>query len=123
MSESIGPKEEKFDSLKWFIIACLIGGGVWANFHYTESVAWALRFAAGIVVFMVAFAIFLRTTKGAEFWDFAKESRVELRKVVWPTRQETVQSTITVAIMVFIMSILLWMVDSVLMRLVSVFTG
>lgn len=123
MSESIGPKEEKFDGLKWALILLLVGGGIWANFHFEEQVAWALRLAAGIVIFLASFAVFLRTEKGAEFWDFAKESRVELRKVVWPTRQETVQSTVVVAIMVAVMSMLLWCVDSLLMWIVAFFTG
>lgn len=123
MSENIGPREEKFDGLKWALILVLIGGGIWANFHFEEQVAWALRLAGGIVVFLAAFAVFLSTEKGAEFWGFAKESRMELRKVVWPTRPETIQSTVVVAVMVVVMSLLLWGVDSVLMWIVSFFTS
>jgi preprotein translocase subunit SecE len=50
------------------------------------------------------------------FWQ---ESVVELRKVVWPTKQETIQSTVAVLAMVFVMSLVLWSIDAVLVRVVA----
>lgn len=123
MSDSVGPKEDKMEGLKWTLIVLLLVGGVWANSHFEEHVAWALRFTVGIILLLGLFALFLATEKGKAFWSFAKESRIELRKVVWPTRQETIQSTVVVAVMVLLMSLVLWAVDSLLMVAVGFFTG
>ena len=123
MSDSLGPKEDKMEGFKWTLIVLLLVGGVWANSHFEEQVAWALRFTAGILLLLALFGVFLATEKGKAFWSLAKESRVELRKVEWPTRQETVQSTVIVAIMVVLMSLVLWAVDSLLMIAVEFFTG
>ena len=56
---------------------------------------------------------------GLKIWGFWQESLTELRKVVWPTRQETIQSTIAVLAMVFVMSLVLWSIDAVLVRAVA----
>lgn len=55
---------------------------------------------------------FFLSEKGREVWRFAKESAVEIRKVVWPTRRETLQTTGAVAVFVAVGSFFLWMVDT-----------
>ena len=65
----------------------------------------------------------MQTVKGRNAVDFAKESRTEVRKVVWPTRQEAVQTTGIVLVATLIMSLLLWGLDSVLFWVVGLITG
>ena len=60
--------------------------------------------------------VVLLARKLAAFWQ---ESIVELRKVVWPTKQETIHSTIAVLVMVFVMGLVLWSIDAVLVRVVA----
>ncbi len=69
--------------------------------------------AASIVV-LVGLAAFIaaKTNKGSAFIEFAKEARTEVRKVVWPTRQETMQTTIIVMVATLIVALLLWGLDS-----------
>jgi preprotein translocase subunit SecE len=68
-------------------------------------------------------AIALKTERGAEILEFLRGSRSELRKVVWPTRAETTQTTLIVIAMVVIMGILLWLLDVLLLWLVRLITG
>jgi preprotein translocase subunit SecE len=71
----------------------------------------------------VAGLILSQTEKGRWVIDFFRDSRQELRKVVWPTRQETVQTTMVVAVMVIVLSLVLWGVDGVLVWLIGWLTG
>jgi len=112
----------KFDVLKWILVAIIIFGGIVANCYYSE-VAWSLRSAAGIILLGVAFVLAFQTGKGRLVWTFVLGARTELRKVVWPTRQEALQTTLLVVVMVAITAIILWGVDTLFLWLVSWLTG
>jgi preprotein translocase subunit SecE len=73
--------------------------------------------------FFVAGLIAVQTEKGRTALNFAKEARVETRKVVWPTRQEAIQTTGIVIVATLIMSLILWGLDSLLFELVGFITG
>jgi len=70
-----------------------------------------------------AIAIALKTEIGAETLEFIRGARLEVRKIVWPTRAETVQTTLIVIVMVVIMGLLLWLLDVLLLWLVRLITG
>lgn len=114
--------QPRLNGLKWTIVFFLVIGGIVAN-TYFQNIAWALRAAAGIVVFALAVFIALQTSVGQLFWSFAKGARVELRKVVWPTRQETIQTTLVVVGMVVIAALVLWGLDTLFFSLVGWLTG
>jgi len=99
-----------------FLIA-LIAFYVFANHSLLVRVI-GLLVAAGAAV-----AIALRTEVGAETLEFLRGARVELRKVVWPTRAETTQTTLVVIGMVVVMGLLLWLLDILLFWLVRLITG
>jgi preprotein translocase subunit SecE len=82
-----------------------------------------LRFAGWIILTCVWLWIFYQTFIGKKLFAFAMEARVELRKVVWPNRQETVQTTMIIAALVIVMSLILWGIDSVLMMAVNWLSG
>ena len=63
------------------------------------------------------------TLKGSTFINFAKESRIEVRKVVWPTRQETTTTTMIVLAATVLMALLLWGLDGIIVQVVSFITG
>jgi preprotein translocase subunit SecE len=65
----------------------------------------------------------VQTTKGAAFLNLCLEAKTEVRKVVWPTRQETTQTTMIVLVVVFILAIVLWLLDSLLGAVVSRIIG
>ena len=112
----------KLDSLKWLAALVIFAAGVGGNIYFsTEPTIY--RFAGVIVLSIVAILIGLQTAQGKSFTEFFKAARVELKKIVWPTQQETLQSTIAVVLVVFAMSILLWGLDSLLSYLVALLLG
>lgn len=104
-------KVSPVDYAKWLISIVLIAACVVGNI-YLGSYSAAIRSAAIIIVVIVALFIAKTTTHGGVAWKFFKEARLEMRKVVWPTRQETVQMTVIVAIVVGLMGLILWLVDT-----------
>jgi preprotein translocase subunit SecE len=116
------PVDSGKDRLVWGLIGLLLAASLAANYYYVDF-PWALRATGWILVSIIVIVLALFTAKGQEIKAFSKEARIELRKVVWPTRQETVQSTMVVAVMVIITALLLWGIDSVLMYLIATFTG
>ncbi|WP_333609528.1 preprotein translocase subunit SecE [Arsukibacterium sp.] len=109
------------DLVKWILVFALLALTVVGNYIYELP---TLERALAIVVLGIAAALIAaQTVKGKIFINFAKESRTEIRKVIWPTRQETMQTTLVVIIATFIMGLLLWGLDAVLLRVVSFFTG
>ncbi len=116
-----GTETFKYDSLKWLLVLVIVAAGIVANSYYGD-VAGALRAAIGIVVAAIIVGIASQTAKGQRAWTFMKGSRTELRKVVWPTRQETIQTAMVVVAMVIVMAIILWGVDTLFLWLVSLLT-
>jgi preprotein translocase subunit SecE len=112
----------RFDGIKWTLIVLIILGGVYANSHFAmESVLY--RTLGGVVLAAIAVAIALQTEQGTSTWELAKEARVEIRKVVWPTPEERLQTTMIVVGVVLLVAIMLWAMDSGLSWLISYFIG
>ncbi|MDH5356607.1 MAG: preprotein translocase subunit SecE [Gammaproteobacteria bacterium] len=101
------------DTLKLIMALALLLAGI-VGFYYFEEESQLLRVIGMLVVVGVAFFIVSLTDIGRRSLGFVKEARVEVRKVVWPTRQETLQTTLAVLIMVVIVAIMLWLIDSAL---------
>ena len=114
--------EGKLDGLKWLIAITLVLAGLVANYYYSE-ISMPLRVVGWLVVFGLAAFIAAQTEKGRWALGFVSDSRMELRKVTWPTRQETTQTTLVVAVMVVILALVLWGMDSFLVWLVGWLTG
>ena len=112
----------RFDTLKWVVVFGLVAVAVVGNSYFSEQSL--LYQVLGIVaISIVAGLVALQTAKGAAFWDLVRGSRTEIRKVVWPTRQETVQTTMIVVVFVILVALLLWGLDTFLSWLVSQFIG
>jgi preprotein translocase subunit SecE len=65
----------------------------------------------------------MQTAAGRRLWQFGVDAKMEVRKVVWPSRQETIQTTLVVFVMVLIMALVLWLYDMGLMWIVRTLTG
>ena len=114
--------ESRFDLLKWLVVVALVVVGVVGNQYYSASPI-LYRVLALLAIAGVAAFVALQTAKGKSFFVLAKEARAEIRKVVWPTRQETTQTTLIVVAVVLVMALLLWGLDSLLGWLVSLIVG
>ena len=103
--------EFRLDALKWATIFGLVFGGVYVNSMYAAE-SPLLRALAGVAVGIVIIIIALQTEKGNAVWELAKEAKVEIRKVVWPTTQELTQTTLIVVAVVIFVGFILWGLDS-----------
>ncbi|MGB1201598.1 MAG: preprotein translocase subunit SecE [Cognaticolwellia aestuarii] len=110
------------DSLKWGVIFLILIGAVVGNYFYAEQ-SVLVRAIGVVAAVIVAGLIAMQTVKGRAAVSFAKESRTEVRKVVWPTRQEAIQTTGIVLVATLIMSLLLWGLDTFLFWVVGLITG
>ncbi|ETX09939.1 preprotein translocase subunit SecE [Marinomonas ushuaiensis DSM 15871] len=118
MSSNAEAQASRGDAFKWAIVILLVALGVIGNNYYSaESLLY--RLIAILVLAGVAGFVALQTVKGKAFFTLAKEAKTEIRRVVWPTRQETMQTTLIVLAVVVFMSLVLWGVDSFLGWVVS----
>jgi preprotein translocase subunit SecE len=72
---------------------------------------------------LLGFVLFAFSQYGRNFWQFVLESRVELRKVFWPTRKETLNTTMVVLVFVAIASMFFWVLDLTLAYVTKFFTS
>jgi preprotein translocase subunit SecE len=98
------------ERIKWVIAAVLAVGGL-AAFYVLGERPLIVRLAALLGGFAVAIAIMAYTEAGRTFFAFARESWEEAKRVVWPSRKETLQTTGVVFLFVFVMALFLWVVD------------
>lgn len=122
MSEKAVTAGGSLDTLLWVIVAVLVVAGVYGN-SYFASESLLLRVVGLLVLAGIAGYLAARTVKGKAFIKLGAEARTEIRKVVWPTRQETMHTTLIVAVVVVIVAILLWGLDSTISWLISLLIG
>lgn len=108
--------------LKWSAVIVLLIATVAVNVLFMSQ---GVLFCGGLSLVLITAALGLvyTTETGAKLVEFFSGARTEVRRVVWPTRQETVQATLLVMAAVVVMSIVLWGVDSLLFYLMALFTA
>jgi len=122
MVEKIESEDGKLDLVKWAVVAVIVAASAYGNSYFSaESLlirTIGLLIAAGVAGWIAA-----QTLKGRAFVKLCLEARVEINKVVWPTRQETTQTTIVVLIVIFIVALILWLLDWGLNGVISSIIG
>ena len=108
--------------LKQILSLILVVSGV-AAFYYFSDYSLLYRSLGLVVVIIVAMFIMLTTDLGRSVWAFMLEAKQEVRKVVWPSRAETMQTTLMVFVMVFLVGVILWLLDMFLFWGVRLLTG
>ncbi|MWP61017.1 preprotein translocase subunit SecE [Gilliamella sp. Pas-s25] len=116
------------DKTKWILVLVLIAFVVWGNFYFAKpndiyQPNTIVRTIAVVVVSLLTLFIAFTTNKGKAFFVFLQESRKELRKVVWPTRKETGQTTLLIAVITIIVGLSLWGMDSLFRSIVFYLTS
>ncbi|MDF1645365.1 MAG: preprotein translocase subunit SecE [Legionellaceae bacterium] len=113
MKNNTDPKRKIRDTLLWGGVALVTAAAFALTylFHFTGPI----KVLAWLVWLVISLTLVFFTKKGQDVFVFAKEAQIELKKVVWPTRQETVQTTSIVMVMVGATGFILWGVDSVMM--------
>jgi preprotein translocase subunit SecE len=110
------------DKVKIVLAIAIVIGGV-AGYYTYETAPAVVRIGAVIFSLAVAIGVFMTTDTGRQLWRFIQGSRVELRKVVWPNRQETTQTTLVIIFFVIIMGIFFWLLDMFLAWAARMLTG
>lgn len=110
------------DSVKLVFSAALLLGGL-VGYYWFADASVVLRALGVVLSVALALAVFFTTARGRDLWRFIQTSRIELRKVVWPTRQETFQTTMAVIIFVIIMGLFFWGLDMFLLWATRILTG
>ncbi len=111
MTANTEEKVYRLDAAKWLLVVAIVAAGVVGNSHFSaESILY--RALGLLVLAAIAVVIALQTAKGVAIADVVRGALVELRKVVWPSRQETNQTTLIVLAVVFVMAIILWLLDT-----------
>jgi preprotein translocase subunit SecE len=110
------------DIAKLAAAALLLVGGLFAFYFFSEWYV-LLRVFLLLAIGGAAVAVAFQTQPGRQLWQFISDARMEVRKVVWPTRQETIQTTLVVMAMVVVLGIVLWLFDMILMGILRFLTG
>jgi len=110
------------DKVKLTIAALLVVVGV-GGFYYLVESAMIVRVASVLGGLIAATVVGWLTVPGRQFYAFAQESVAETKKVVWPTRKETFQTTGVVFLFVVVMAVFLWLIDAGLLWMVRMVTG
>jgi preprotein translocase subunit SecE len=92
-------------------------------YYYFADASVALRSLGVLVAVGIAVFVALQSAQGQSLWRFVQAARAELRRVVWPTREETIQTTIAVLVFALIMGVFFWLLDLGLLYATSKITG
>jgi len=129
MNTQAEPVASVADIVKQVFSVVLVVAGVAAFYYfsadhsYFKEVRLLYRVLGLVVVMLMVLGMMLTTDLGRTIWSFVLESRQEVRKVVWPTREETMRTTLLVFAMVFIVGLILWFLDMFLFWGVRYLTG
>ena len=110
------------DTLKMASAVAILLSSVF-SFYYFAELSVLIRVLVVIFCVILSLMIFFSTQRGIIFWDFLQGSRVEMRKVVWPTKQETIQTTLTVFMFVLVLGIFFWLLDFLLLYITTSITS
>jgi len=111
------------DTIKLLLSAVALVGGLYAYYYYETDVVQALRFLMVLGGAVVGIGIAMTSVQGRRLWHFIQGSRVEIRKVIWPTKQETTQTAIAVFVFTLVMMLFFWLLDSGLLWLTQTLVG
>ena len=110
------------DKIKLILAGLLVAAGI-VGYYYFADQALLYRVLGLLVVIGVSVFVALQSQPGKDLWSFGNLAILEVRKAVWPTRQETIQTTLLVIVMVIIVGLMLWLFDMLLLWGVKLLTG
>jgi preprotein translocase subunit SecE len=110
------------DTAKLVAAVAILVGGI-ASFYVFDQYPAAVRWLVVLVAVAAGIFVALQSAQGRELWQFVQGSRVELRKVVWPTREDTTKMTLVVVAAIVVMGIFFWLLDMMLGAITRALTG
>jgi preprotein translocase subunit SecE len=120
MNNVLDKKDKLKNGVFWLLIVLITASAFFCTYYF--NISGPIRAIVWIVWLVLVLLLAYFTTQGKQAFLFAKEAKIELLKVVWPTRQETVQTTTIVMVMVTLTGFVLWGVDSIMMWAIAKIT-
>ena len=108
------------DYILFLIIFVMMGGALYST--YWLSISSPIKIIVWIVWVVLASLLSFFTKKGQFALNFFTEAKIELQKIVWPTRHETIQTTTIVMVMVSVTGCILWLIDSLMLSIIAKIT-
>jgi len=123
MNDNVGQEQSSLlDTLKLLGSVLILLVGI-VSYYYLIQISILFRVLMVLASVVVSLIIFFQTQRGKTLWEFFQGSRVEIKKVIWPTKQETFQTTLTVFVFVLIMGIFFWLLDFLLLFVTTAITS
>lgn len=113
---------KKFEIFKWLIIFIFLFSAIIGNYYYSD-VSSIIRAITVYSIIFTAIILFFFTNKGKLAMIFIKKSKIEAKKILWPTRQETFYTTLIIFAITTFMSLIFWGLDTILIFFISFFTN
>ena len=122
MASQAAKKSSALDTVKWLVVTALVVVAIVGNGQYSE-VGLIYRALGVVALAAAAVAVALTTVRGRKFNQYRKEAWTELRKVIWPTRTETTQTTLLVLAVVLLVALMLFFFDMLISFLIGLVVG
>ena len=108
---SKGTASKTLDTIKWLVSLAIFTVAIVGNSYFVE-VAFLYKVLGVVFLFIIGLIVLATTNFGSNSIKLMRESRTEIRRVVWPTRTETTQTVLIVVVAIFVCALLLWGLDS-----------
>ncbi|HDR1027134.1 protein translocase subunit secE/sec61 gamma [Pasteurella multocida] len=115
-------KSKGLNRFLWLLVIVVIATAALGNIYFVEQFSTPIRVVGVVILLLIALGLAALTNQGVKARHFFSESRIELRKIVWPTRPEAMQTTLIVAGVTIVVSLILWGLDSVIVALITFLT-
>ncbi|MDY4281457.1 MAG: preprotein translocase subunit SecE [[Pasteurella] mairii] len=115
-------KAKGVNSFLWLLAVVVVAVAALGNIYLVEQFSTPIRVVGVVILLIVALAIVAITNQGTKARTFLTDSRTELRRIVWPTRQEAMQTTLIVLGVTVLVSLILWGLDSIIVSIITFLT-
>ncbi|MDU8923428.1 preprotein translocase subunit SecE [Pasteurellaceae bacterium LIM206] len=115
-------KSKGLNTVLWVLVALLVAAAALGNIYLADRFATPVRVVAIVVLLAIALGLAAITTQGKKALSFFSEARTEIRRVVWPTRPEAMQTTFIVIGVTVFTSLILWGLDSIIVSIINFLT-
>lgn len=121
--EQKGSKSKGVNTVLWVLSIALLVVAAVGNTYFASHFSLIVRVLLLVVLLVGAVALAAITNQGQKAIHFIKDSRTELRKIIWPTRSEATQTTLIVLAMCVVVALVLWGIDSIIVALITFLTN
>ncbi|PJG82168.1 preprotein translocase subunit SecE [Caviibacterium pharyngocola] len=115
-------KAKGLNTFLWLLALVVVAVAALGNIYLVEKFSTPIRVVGVVILLLIALGIAALTNQGTKARGFLKDSRTEMRKIVWPTRPEAMQTTLIVMGVTVVVSLILWGLDSIIVSLITFLT-